>query len=72
MSSSTATQPILYSYWRSSCSYRVRIALNLKVIPYKIEAVNLESPGELHRNELREVNPMERVPALKIGNFIVL
>ncbi|KAI1703533.1 putative maleylacetoacetate isomerase [Ditylenchus destructor] len=29
--------PILYSYWRSSCSWRVRIALNLKGIPYQLE-----------------------------------
>uniref|UniRef100_A0A803QYU3 GST N-terminal domain-containing protein n=1 Tax=Cannabis sativa TaxID=3483 RepID=A0A803QYU3_CANSA len=31
----------LYSYWRSSCSFRVRIALNLKGLHYDYEAVNL-------------------------------
>ena len=32
---------ILYSYWRSSCSWRVRVALAFKGIPYEYRAVNL-------------------------------
>ncbi|XP_060167478.1 glutathione S-transferase zeta class-like isoform X4 [Lycium barbarum] len=31
----------LYSYWRSSCAFRVRIALNLKGLEYEYKAVNL-------------------------------
>ncbi|ONK74677.1 uncharacterized protein A4U43_C03F9010 [Asparagus officinalis] len=31
----------LHSYWRSSCSQRVRIALNLKGLGYEYKAVNL-------------------------------
>jgi glutathione S-transferase len=31
----------LYSYWRSSCSYRVRIALGLKNLPYEYVPVDL-------------------------------
>ena len=31
----------LYSYFRSSCSYRVRIALNYKQVPYETVPVNL-------------------------------
>ncbi|KOB55060.1 Glutathione S-transferase zeta 1, partial [Operophtera brumata] len=58
-------KPVLYSYWRSSCSWRVRIALNLKEIPYDIKAVSLiKGGGEQHCNEYREVNPMEQVPSL--------
>ena len=61
-------QPVLYSYWRSSCSWRVRIALNLKEIPYDIKPISLiKAGGEQHCNEYREVNPMEQVPALQIG-----
>lgn len=61
-------QPVLYSYWRSSCSWRVRICLNLKEIPYDIKAVSLiKGGGEQHCNEYRDVNPMEQVPALLIG-----
>lgn len=63
-------KPILYSYWRSSCSWRVRIALNLKEIPYDIKPISLiKSGGEQHCNEYREVNPMEQVPALQIGKY---
>lgn len=63
-------QPILYSYWRSSCSWRVRIAMNLKEIPYDIKPISLiKSGGEQHCNEYREVNPMEQVPALQIGKL---
>lgn len=64
-------QPVLYSYWRSSCSWRVRICLNLKEIPYDIKPISLiKSGGEQHCNEYREVNPMEQVPALQIGMYI--
>lgn len=60
-------QPVLFSYWRSSCSWRVRIALNLKEIPYDIKPVSLiKAGGEQHCNEYREINPMEQVPALQI------
>uniref|UniRef100_A0A1B0DFU1 Uncharacterized protein n=1 Tax=Phlebotomus papatasi TaxID=29031 RepID=A0A1B0DFU1_PHLPP len=46
------SQPILYSYWRSSCSWRVRIALNLKEIPYDIKPISLiKAGGEQHCNE---------------------
>jgi len=68
--SSSDAQPILYSYWRSSCSWRVRIAMNLKEIPYDIKPISLiKSGGEQHCNEYREVNPMEQVPALQIGEL---
>lgn len=67
----SAIKPILYSYWRSSCSWRVRIALNLKEIPYDIKPISLiKSGGEQHCNEYREVNPMEQVPALQIGEYL--
>lgn len=69
-SSANNLKPILYSYWRSSCSWRVRIALNLKEIPYDIKPISLiKSGGEQHCNEYREVNPMEQVPSLQIGMF---
>src|SRR6476661_6941778 len=53
----------LYSYWRSSAAYRVRIALNLKGIDYEIVPVHL--PGdEQHSDEFHAVNPQELVPVL--------
>ncbi len=55
----------LHTYWRSSASYRVRIALNLKSLPYETHAVNLvKDGGEQWSAKYREVNPQNRVPTL--------
>jgi maleylacetoacetate isomerase len=60
----------LYSYWRSSCSYRVRIALNLKLIGYDIVPVNLlRDGGEQHQPQYRALNPQGLVPLLVDGDF---
>uniref|UniRef100_A0A7E4VXL1 maleylacetoacetate isomerase n=1 Tax=Panagrellus redivivus TaxID=6233 RepID=A0A7E4VXL1_PANRE len=56
----------LYSYWRSSCSWRVRIALNLKKIPYSYHSVNLLK-GEHLRPEFLSVNPRSFLPVLSLG-----
>ncbi|XP_025912943.1 maleylacetoacetate isomerase isoform X4 [Apteryx rowi] len=45
MSAAAAAKPILYSYFRSSCSWRVRIALALKGIAYDQVPVNLLKDG---------------------------
>lgn len=56
----------LYSYWRSSAAFRVRIALNLKRIPFEYVAVNI-APGvnEQLSDAYLETNPEGRVPALE-------
>jgi maleylpyruvate isomerase len=55
----------LYSYWRSSASYRVRIALNLKSLSYTTHGVNLlKDGGEQWMAPYRDVNPQSRVPTL--------
>jgi maleylacetoacetate isomerase len=55
----------LYGFWRSSASYRVRIALNLKALPYATHAVNLvRDGGEQFSAAYRAVNPQSRVPTL--------
>ena len=60
---------ILYSYWRSSCSYRVRIALNLKKIEYEIKAIHLvKDGGQQLTEEYQKLNPSKMVPALVIDN----
>jgi len=58
----------LYSYWRSSSAYRVRIALNLKGLDYEMIPVSL-APGvsEQRRDEYRSVNPQMLVPFLEDG-----
>ena len=55
----------LYNYWRSSASYRVRIALNLKSLPYAYHGVNLvKDGGEQWAMSYRKINPQSRVPTL--------
>jgi len=57
----------LFSYWRSSSSWRVRIALDFKGIAYGYEAVHLvENGGEHHRASYRARNPMAQLPTLEI------
>jgi maleylpyruvate isomerase len=55
----------LYSYFRSSAAYRVRIALNLKGLAYETVSVHLvKEGGHNRRPEFRAINPQMRVPAL--------
>jgi maleylacetoacetate isomerase len=55
----------LYGYWRSSATYRVRIALNLKSLPYASHAVNLlHDGGDQWKAAYRAINPQSRVPTL--------
>lgn len=68
-----ARQVLLYSYWRSSSAYRVRIALNLKGISYQQNYVHLvRDGGEQNRPEYREVNPLGLVPALVHGGQTIV
>ncbi len=61
----------LYDYWRSSASYRVRIALNLLGLPYRSVPVNLldrahKAPENLARN------PQGLVPTLEIDGLVLV
>lgn len=61
----------LYSYFRSSTSYRARIGLNLKGLAYDQVPVNLlkrEQSGPAYTM----VNPQGRVPALDIGETVLI
>jgi maleylacetoacetate isomerase len=58
-------KPLLYDYWRSSASYRVRIALNLKGVDHERVAVNLVE-GEQKGEDYRGRNPQGLVPMLEI------
>lgn len=68
MSSSLA----LYSYWRSSAAFRVRIALNLKGLHYETRAVHLvRGGGEQHMPAYAALNPQQLVPALVDGDRVM-
>lgn len=59
----------LYSYFRSSAAYRVRIALNLKGLDYEYAAIHLlRDGGEQLKADYRAVNPDGIVPALVDGD----
>jgi maleylpyruvate isomerase len=57
----------LYSYFRSSASYRVRIALALKGVSYQTIAIHLAKGKHLDAPFV-SVNPQARVPALKLDS----
>lgn len=63
----------LYTYFRSSAAYRVRIALNLKGLQYDMVPVHLTKDGGQQRKaEFQKVNPQMRVPALELSSGDVL
>ncbi|KAK2369346.1 glutathione S-transferase zeta class [Trifolium repens] len=62
---------ILYSFWRSSCSFRVRIALNFKGLKYDYKPVNLLK-GEQSHPEFIQLNPVGFVPVLVDGPAVIM
>jgi maleylacetoacetate isomerase len=70
----------LYSYWKSSCSWRVRLALKLKGIDYEYIPIDLQqlvsNITETLSEEFKELNTMEQVPLLQFttpnGNIVRL
>lgn len=58
---------ILYDFYRSSSSYRVRIALNLKQLEYRRVEVNLPE-SEQQQADYRALNPQGLVPMLIVGD----
>ena len=62
----------LHTYFRSSAAFRVRIALNLKGLPYEAVPVHLlRDGGEQHRATYRALNPMGVVPVLQDGPLVL-
>ncbi len=61
----------LFSYWRSTTSYRVRIALHLKGLAFETVPVNLVA-GEQRDAAYLSTNPIGGVPALDLGDGQIL
>lgn len=63
----------LYGFWRSTATWRVRIALAYKQIEHAYEPVDLlTGGGAQHSPEYRRINPMGQVPALVVEGGAVL
>ena len=59
----------LYSYWRSTAAYRVRIALNMKGLEYETVPVHLlEDGGQQHAPDYAALNPSHMVPTLVLDD----
>ncbi len=59
----------LYSYFRSSAAYRVRIALNLKGLAFETIPIHLQKDGgQQLKPDYRAINPQMRVPTLKLNS----
>lgn len=65
------TDIILHGYWRSSASYRVRIALNLKNIGYRQVTHDLRE-GEHHDPDYLALAPHGLVPSLEIDGKVAI
>lgn len=67
-----ATNLLLYTYFRSSSAYRVRIALNLKGVPYSLVPVHLlKDGGQQNSERYKLLNPSQQVPTLADGDFLI-
>ena len=63
----------VYTYFRSSAAYRLRIALNLKGLSGDMVSIHLQKDGGQHRKpDYRAINPQMRVPSLKLDSGEVL
>ena len=60
----------LYTYFRSTAAFRVRIALNVKGVPYESVSLHLRS-AEHRTKEYRKVNPQGLIPALDDGGVVI-
>ena len=66
------SKPVLHGYWRSTCSWRVRIVLNLKSIEYEYKPVHLvKDGGEQFKEEYKKLNPASQVPAMEIDGHVL-
>lgn len=61
----------LYGYWRSTTSYRVRIALNMKGLSYETAPVDLVAGDQKH-TAYTALNPVAGVPTLVLDDGTVL
>lgn len=57
----------LFSYWRSSAAYRVRIALNIKGLDYELQALNMLT-ADHKQDDYLAINPAGLIPTLQLDD----
>ncbi|XP_052737166.1 probable maleylacetoacetate isomerase 1 [Bicyclus anynana] len=62
------TRAILYGFWLSSCSWRVRATLAYKQIPFEEKSIDIVKQRTQMTDEYRKLNPSQKVPALIIDD----
>ncbi len=63
---------ILYSYYRSSAAFRIRIMLNIKAIDYQIHPIHLsKNGGQQHHSQYLKLNRQGLVPALAVDDCVI-
>ncbi|KAL2624202.1 hypothetical protein R1flu_008447 [Riccia fluitans] len=62
---------VFHSFCHSSCSWRIRLALGLKGIPFELKTWNL-SAGEHLSEEFKQVSPLQMVPALEVDGDVLV
>ena len=64
-------KPVLYNYFRSSTSIRIRVALNIKNIDYDYSSLHLRK-NEHKKDQYLKINPFGLVPSIKFPSGITL
>jgi maleylacetoacetate isomerase len=67
---SAFSKPKLYSYHSSSCTWRVRIVMNLKNIDYELISIDIRA-GAQNTTEYRKFNPQGQIPSLFINGHLI-
>ncbi|PZC72103.1 hypothetical protein B5X24_HaOG200237 [Helicoverpa armigera] len=67
-----SNRAIMYGYYLSSCSWRVRAALQYKRIPFEERSVDIVKARQQSTEEYRAINPAQKVPALVIDNVTLV
>ncbi|HUO01645.1 MAG TPA: maleylacetoacetate isomerase [Rhizomicrobium sp.] len=69
---SASPELVLYTYFRSSAVFRVRIVLNLKGLKPELRPVHLlKQGGEQHTDSYKHLNPLQVVPTLISGGHVL-
>ncbi|XP_041974199.1 probable maleylacetoacetate isomerase 1 isoform X2 [Aricia agestis] len=66
------SKPVLYGFWLSSCTWRVRAALHYKGIPYEEKQVDIVKSREQLSAEYRSISPSQKVPALVVDGVTLV